>query len=168
VERAADPLGLLAMIGFILIIGPLPEEVGWRGYLLDRLQLRWTALGASLVLGLVWWSWHLPLFLLPGYFDAFGRSPPTPLDLLAGIFPAAVLYTWLYNNTDRSVLAVVLLHFMQNFSGEFLDIAEAARPVRLGLEIALAIGVVVRWGPATLRRGSTRTPVSPGPVGGGS
>lgn len=122
--RLSNPIGLAAMMGFILIIGPLPEEVGWRGYLLDRLQERWNALTASLVLALIWWSWHLPLFVLPGYFDAFGRSAPAPLDLLYGILPSAILYTWVYNNTRRSVLAVVILHFMQNFSGELLGPAE--------------------------------------------
>jgi membrane protease YdiL (CAAX protease family) len=151
--RVANPLGLLGMMGFILVIGPLPEEIGWRGYLLDRLQLRWTALTASLVLGLIWWSWHLPLFVLPGYFDAFGRAAPTPFDFLIAIVPTAILYTWVYNNTGRSVLAVVVLHFMQNFNSEFLGIAEEARPIRLLLETVVAVGVVVWWGPRTLRRG---------------
>lgn len=150
--RLVDPLALLAMIGFILIIGPLPEEIGWRGYLLDRLQERWNALTASLVLGLVWWTWHLPLFVLPGYFDAFERAAPSPLDLLYGILPSVIVYTWVYNNTRRSVLAVVVLHFMQNFTGEFLGIAEEARPIRLVLEVGLALALIAWWRSATLRR----------------
>jgi uncharacterized protein len=152
-SRLADPVGLLAMMGFILIIGPLPEEIGWRGYLLDRLQLRWNALTASLLLGAIWWTWHLPLFVLPGYFDAFGRDAPAPLDLLYGIIPSAVLYTWVYNNTGRSVLAVVLLHFVQNFTGEFLGFADEARAVRLALEMGATLAVIWWWGPATLRHG---------------
>jgi len=83
----------------------------------------------------------------------FGRSAPAPLDLLYGILPSAILYTWVYNNTRRSVLAVVILHLMQNFSGELLGLAEEVRPIRLGLEIALALAVIAWWGPATLRRG---------------
>jgi uncharacterized protein len=150
--RLLDPTSLAAFVLFILIIGPLPEEIGWRGYLLDRLQLRWNALAASLVLGVIWWSWHLPLFALPGYFDAFGRAPPTPWDFLWGILPAAVLYTWVYNNTGRSVLAVIVLHFMHNFTGEFLGMDEAVRSIRLGLEWGVAITAVVFWGPRTLRR----------------
>jgi len=152
-DRLGDPLGLLAMAGFILVIGPLPEEIGWRGYLLDRLQLRWTSLTASLLLGIIWWSWHLPLFVLPGYFEAFGRGTPSPVAFLFGIVPAAIVYTWVYNETDRSVFAVVVLHFMQNFTGEFLGLAEEARTVRSVLEVALAVAVVAWAGPATLRRG---------------
>jgi uncharacterized protein len=160
-DRLGDPLGLLAMAGFILVIGPLPEEIGWRGYLLDRLQLRWSALTASLVLGIVWWSWHLPLFVLPGYFEAFGRATPSPLAFLYGILPAAIVYTWVYNGTDRSVFAVIVLHFMQNFTGEFLGLAEEARSVRSVLEVVLAVAVIAWAGPATLRRGRP-VPAPPG------
>jgi membrane protease YdiL (CAAX protease family) len=149
--RLANPAGLLAMMGFILLIGPLPEEIGWRGYLQDRLQTHWSALAASLLVGVIWWSWHLPLFVLPGYFDAFGRANPTPLDFLYGILPSAVLYARVYVNTDRSVLAVILFHFMENFSGEFLGIAEEARPYRLALMVLLVVLVVWWWGPRTLR-----------------
>lgn len=167
-NRLANPAGLLGMMLFVLIIGPLPEEVGWRGYLLDRLQLRWNALAASLVIAMIWWSWHLPLFLLPGYFDAFGRSAPSPLDFLYGIVPAAILYTWVYNNTNRSVLAVIVIHFMQNFSSEFLGIATEARPVLLVLTWAVTITVLVGWGGATLRRDEPvalppGSPSQPGP-----
>lgn len=150
--RLANPVALLGVMGFILIIGPLPEEIGWRGYLLDRLQERWNALAASLVIAGVWWAWHLPLFVLPGYYDAFGRAP-APLDLLYGIVPAAILYTWVYNNTRRSVLAVIVLHFMQNFSGEFLGAAQEVRAIRLALEVVTVAAVVAWWGPKTFRRG---------------
>ena len=151
--RLLDPTSFAAFVVFILIIGPLPEEIGWRGYLLDRLQLRWNALAASLVLGVIWWSWHLPLFALPGYFDAFGRASPAPWDFLWGILPAAVLYTWVYNNTGRSVLAVIALHFMHNFTGDFLGMDDPVRPIRLVLEWGVALAVVFFWGPRTLRRG---------------
>jgi uncharacterized protein len=160
-NRLANPAGLLAMVLFVLVIGPLPEEVGWRGYLLDRVQARWNALAASLLIALIWWSWHLPLFVLPGYFDAFGRAAPAPLDFLYGIVPAAILYTWVYNNTNRSVLAVIVIHFMQNFSSEFLGVATEARPILLVLTWATTIVVLVGWGAATLRRGEP-VPLPPG------
>jgi uncharacterized protein len=149
--RLVDPWALLGFLLFTLIIGPLPEEIGWRGYVLDRLQPARSALAASLIIGVIWWSWHLPLFWLPGYFDAFTRIDPTPLDFL-GIIPVAVIYTWVYNNTDRSVLAVIVLHLMQNLSGEALGLAEEARTYQTLVTTAVAILVVVGFGAKTLRR----------------
>lgn len=93
-----DPIGLLGTLLLILLIGPLPEEIGWRGYWLDRLQLRWTAFSASLVLGVAWAVWHAPLFLMAGYFDAWEFSPD-PVFYAASIVLGAVLYTWIYKTS---------------------------------------------------------------------
>jgi membrane protease YdiL (CAAX protease family) len=150
--KVSQPVNFAVFAFFILVVGPLPEEIGWRGYLLDRLQARWSAVSSSLFIGAVWWLWHMPLFALPGYFDAFRRASPAPLDFLFALLPSAILYTWIYNNTGRSVLAVVLFHFMENFSGEFLGMAESVDPYRLALAAALAVVVTVTWGPKKLRR----------------
>jgi uncharacterized protein len=150
--RIADPLGLLVMIGFVLIIGPLPEEVGWRGYLLDRLQLRLNALAASLIIAVAWWAWHLPLFVLPGYFQAFGGPPASALAILPALVPTAILLTWIYNNTNRSVLAVILAHLVDNLTGELLGVADEIWPLRVLVAAAVAILVSWWWGPHSLRR----------------
>ncbi len=143
------------MIGFVLLIGPLAEEIGWRGFLQDHVQAQGrSALAGALVVGVLWWSWHLPLLVLPGYFDAFARDAPTALDLLLNILPASVLYAGVYLGTERSVLAVILFHFMENFTSEFPGLAEVVRPFRLGV-LWLAVVVVVAWaGPRALRRGA--------------
>ncbi len=155
-QRLANPASLAAMIPFTLIIGPLPEEIGWRGYLLDqvkaRLQVRWRALSAGLIVGLLNWIWHLPLFYLPGYSDVFRTVPPTMLQMFFIVVPAVVLYTWIYYNTGRSVLAAILLHFGGNFWGEFFGLSTEAQTVRMILTIISVALIVWRWGPATLQR----------------
>ena len=153
VQRLAHPAGLAAMIGFTLIIGPLPEEIGWRGYLLDQVQARWHALSAGLLVGLLNWLWHFPLFLLPGYSDAFRAIPPSMLQLFFVVLPAGLLYTWVYDNTRRSVLAVILFHFAGNFWGEFFGLAVEAQTIRVVLTIIAVAFIVWWWGPTTLRRG---------------
>ena len=50
----------------LIIIGPLSEELGWRGYAQTRLQKRWNPMIASIVVGIVWALWHLPLFMMVG------------------------------------------------------------------------------------------------------
>lgn len=100
------------------------EEIGWRGYVLPRLQAKYGALVSSLIVGLVWGFWHLPKFLgtpTIGYDDrSFGWFMVAHLAL-------AVLYTWLYNNTRGSLLLVTIFHASGNTTtGMFLPASFAA------------------------------------------
>lgn len=61
--------------GFVLVLGPVPEEIGWRGYALDRLQNRWSALGASLGPRRGWAAWHIPLFFMEGVYGGVALEP---------------------------------------------------------------------------------------------
>lgn len=61
---------ILPMLIFWLFFGPVPEEPGWRGYALDGLQSRHSALVSSLIVGIVWLAWHLPLFFIEGTWQA--------------------------------------------------------------------------------------------------
>jgi uncharacterized protein len=144
-DRAGDLPVFLAFLGFILLIGPLPEEIGWRGYLLDRLLAARSAVVASLFMAAIWWSWHLPLPWLPGYFDAFEREPPGAIAMLISLVPTTILYTWLFLNTGRSVLAAILFHRVGNLTGQILLPSDDVRLVRLVMEYAVAMAVVVWW-----------------------
>lgn len=146
----ARPGELLAYLGFLLLLGPLPEEIGWRGYLLDRLQLRFNALGASLLLGLAWFAWHGPLFFMTGYFARAGGAPD-PLQFGVMILLISVLYTWIHNHTGRSVLAAVLFHFSVNAAGELLDAPDSVAAYEAYLTAALVLIVLWGWGAETLR-----------------
>lgn len=87
-----------------LIVPPLGEEFGWRGFALSRLQCRYNALWASLILGVIWACWHIPIFFLPS-------APLSDFPLfLAGIMAGSVLLTWLYNSTGNSLLIVMVAH----------------------------------------------------------
>ena len=66
-----NPLSILPFAVITLFYGPLPEELGWRGYALDRLQgKKWNTLSASIVLGIIWSIWHLPMFFMKGSLQA--------------------------------------------------------------------------------------------------
>lgn len=116
---------LLTLAVFTLFFGPLPEELGWRGYALDGLQRRFSPLKSSLILGAVWTLWHLPLFFIPGSYQnslAFG-SPDFYLFLVDKLFQS-ILITWIFNKSSRSTLTAILFHFAVNFSGEMLNLDE--------------------------------------------
>ena len=149
-DLLVQPVDLLLALGFIFLLGPLPEEIGWRGYLLDRLQVRFSALGASVLVGLAWFAWHGPLFFMTGYYARAGGAPD-PLQFGVALLLAAVLYTWVYNHTERSVLAAVLFHFSGNVSGELLNAPPEVYAYETYLTAALVLGVLWWWGYEMMR-----------------
>jgi membrane protease YdiL (CAAX protease family) len=150
------PLTILPTVAFVFLFGPLPEELGWRGYQLDRLQSRWSALNASLILGAAWGLWHLPLFFMEGYYhhDELGGFGSTGFWLFCtGTTVESVFITWVYNNTQRSTLSAVLIHFAGNFAGYLVDHPQdLLRFYRTALLMLVAIGVTLVYGGRTLTR----------------
>lgn len=142
----SEPWKILPFVIYILLFGPLPEELGWRGYALDGLQARYSALASSLLLGLVWALWHIPLFFMPGTFqhDQLGFATINFWTYILGPIPISVLFTWIYNNTNRSTLSAVLFHFMINFSAELIPLNEQARIYSFILIIVFSIIVAFK------------------------
>lgn len=96
----------------VTLIVPVVEELGWRGYVLDLLQERFNALTASIILGALWGFWHLPTFFLNGVLGSVGIfSLPFWLYMI-NIVLLTVLYTWIYNNNNGSILSAILFHIV--------------------------------------------------------
>jgi uncharacterized protein len=149
---AAQPLALLSFAGMALIAGPLSEELGWRGFALDRLVLRWGRGRAGLLLGVIWWAWHLPLFWLQGTTHNRMRIGTADFWLfLVNTMAMSVLITCAYTANHRSVLAAVLIHFSYNFMFTLLDPFQG--PVwwfqsLFGLLLVAAVLLIVRLAPS--------------------
>jgi membrane protease YdiL (CAAX protease family) len=138
---------------FILLFGPLPEEMGWRGYALDGLQARWNALSSSLFLGAAWALWHLPLFFIQGTYQAEKGIFTTSFWIfMLVMIPMSILITWVYNNTYRSTLSAVVFHFSINLTGEILHLSPRGELIDFGLWVITAVVVVCIWGPKRLVR----------------
>jgi membrane protease YdiL (CAAX protease family) len=152
--RLADrPWALLPFVLFTLVYGPLPEEIGWRGYALDRLQARFSALMSSLILGAAWALWHMPLFFISGTYQNHLRIGSLSFWLfMISMVPQSVLMTWIYNHNQRSTLSAVLLHFMINAVGELVALTVRAELFQFLLWMTAAIGVAAIWGPRTFAR----------------
>ena len=137
----------------LLILGPLSEELGWRGYALDRLQTRWNALVSSLIVGFFWALWHLPLFYIPGtsqylYDMSF-------LGFLVGLLAISVLYTWAFNNTHTSIWSAVFFHWIYTYVLDTISAGITPPPALYYIMgyvpyIIIAVVVVLVWGSQTL------------------
>lgn len=99
---------------FQMLTSGLAEEPGWRDFALPRHQARQGPLVGTLVLGLLWAVWHLPLFL-----TSWRKTPDDLLPLTITLFTIGCLgigtvITWVFNRTGGSLPIAVLLHASSN------------------------------------------------------
>ena len=114
-EAMAMPAGLLTVTILYLLQSAL-EELGWRGYMLDRLQAIWKPLAASLVLGIFHAFWHLPLFFIVGTNQSRYLSGIDFTLFVVFVLTGSIYSTWCYNDNHRSTLAVILFHTTANLA----------------------------------------------------
>ena len=153
-------LARIVMLLPLLILGPLSEELGWRGYALNRLQARWNALVSSLVLGVTWSLWHLPIFYIVG--TAQYVYDLSFIGFLVGTTAVSVLYTWAYNNTGASIWSAVFFHWIYTYVIDTPGVGMTPPPPDYQLlqyvpYIIIIVIVVAVWGPRTLTRHQERT-----------
>ncbi len=107
------------LLFFVLQIG---EELGWRGFALDRLQKRWSALTASIVVGCTWVAWHLPMFLAEGFGHHDNQLPIVQFAIT--LVTVSILMTWLQNNVGGSLIPAFVLHTYINLSSEVIPMID--------------------------------------------
>jgi membrane protease YdiL (CAAX protease family) len=118
-----NPLTFVFFLISTLVLGPLPEEIGWRGYGLESLQTKYSALQASLIVGFFWAIWHIPLFLTK---DS-GFAAIYPLYSLSfwlwaiSLLSISIIMTWIFNHTEKSTLTAILFHFSINATSGFFS-----------------------------------------------
>lgn len=142
----ATPLIFLAF--FVAAAG---EELGYMGYVINPMQVRWSALTTGLIAGSLWALWHFPSMIQLGQ---------TPLLMTWGFLATVafrILYIWFYNNTNRSIFGVILFHAISNtgrtiFPGgrSHFEIADAA--VGYAMVVLATMVIIFLWGPKTLTR----------------
>ena len=132
-------LGLLLMFVPAIFISGLGEEMGWRGYALTKLQLTNNPLISSLIIGVFWGLWHIPII--------YWMSSQTGLLFLVefGLYvllltAGSVIFTWVYNATDKSLWMVVLMHAAFTSVGN--TIAAFTHPVTGGTWVPYIVNIL--------------------------
>jgi len=139
------PLVIVVFL-YIFIFTAIGEEIGWRGYALPRLQARFSPFVASIIIGLIWAVWHLPLFWMAGNFH---QQLPLSWFLLQ-ILGSTFIYTWMFNRTGGSLLIALLFHTSSNAAVGLLPILPldnngSLRPLWLVVVLLWLIVGFVLW-----------------------
>jgi CAAX protease family protein len=98
---------------------PLPEEIGWRGFALPRLQRRYGPVAAALILGILWWLWHAPLFLVARWSG--GASFAGFLLAAIPIVLNSIFLTFLYDLAGENLWIAVFYHASYDVAGVCLN-----------------------------------------------
>lgn len=126
-------LGAAAMFLWLATYG-FGEEVGWRGYLLPRLQRDRSAWSATVILWIIWAIWHVPSFFYLQTVTGVG----TLIGFLLGVLAGTIFLTWLYNGSGGSVLIVAVWHGL-------FDFVTACTQCKSGLIAATVSTFVMLW-----------------------
>jgi membrane protease YdiL (CAAX protease family) len=140
-------IGAISPVGVVVVAllgNGFGEEIGWRGFAVDRLlpdhSFRWTALVAAIA----WGGWHLPFFWMVAGFRGMG---PLAVGWAVGLVAGSVVLTWLYREGHRSVPLVAVWHTSFNLTSA----TEATGAVGGTVTSLLVIG----WAVWILRREQT-------------
>ena len=131
----------------LLVLGPLSEELGWRGYAQGRLQTRWSPQVSAVIVGSVWAFWHLPLFFMPGTSQHELNIPF--IGFLLGILSMSLLFAWQYNHTGGSIWAAIFFHWIYTYAGQVVATGVTRSSIYNWLEympyVLAAATVVIAW-----------------------
>jgi len=135
-DPQASITGTLALSA-VFLVGAVGEELGWSGFALDPLQVRWGALAAALVIGGIWAVWHYPTLVQAH------RSIAWIAWWTLGSFALRIIMVWLYNGTNGSVFATAVFHAVSNLCWQLFPIRGSWFDPRLHGLLMTAVALVV-------------------------
>ena len=150
------------MLIILTVLAGMGEEFGWRGFAMPRLQTRYNALVSSLIIGLLWDIWHIPLFLTEGTIQSKWLAEVgwmSAVGYTVFCMSWSIQYTWVFNNTKGSVLLAAVIHgavnawngYINVYRGNFGNIL-----AYMALSVIVSIIIVIAAGPTHLSRTKER------------
>jgi len=89
-----------------IFFGGGQEEIGWRGYIMPRLENKFGYLIGSLLLGIIWACWHIPFWFTPETFQSYISIFPYLL-FTTGL---SYIFSYVINLSDGKLLSGVIIH----------------------------------------------------------
>lgn len=127
---------------FITLTYGLGEEVGWRGFVLPRMQSKTSAMQASMYLSFGWAAWHLPFFFYKENFIEMGLFGA--VGWVIGLMFGTVFLTWMYNASKGSILMVALWHGLYDLFTA-TSLGESLAPMLMTMVMIIGVFWIVRY-----------------------
>lgn len=127
----------------LLILAPVIEEVGWKGYGVESLRGKRTFFTATLIFAALWAFWHGPTFFVHNYYQnmLIKTNPLFALNFIVSFFPVTIIFNWLWHKNRGSILTAILCHGVIDFQG-MLQMGQAAKCIETIIFFVIAAIVV--------------------------
>lgn len=131
---------------FILILAPLLEEMAWHTYGTDCLRARLTLFNASILFGIFWIIWHVPLGFIKDYYQSnlVASGWLFTVNYGVSIIPFVILMNWLYYKTGRNILVAIIFHITANLFNEIFMTDPRSKVIQTLLLIGLVIFLLIK------------------------
>ncbi|MES9863292.1 MAG: type II CAAX endopeptidase family protein [Candidatus Thiodiazotropha sp. LLP2] len=132
----------------LLFVAAVFEELGWRGYGFESLEKGRSFLAASLIFGVIWSLWHLPLLWVNHsyQYEIYQQSPWYAVNFYLGTAVLGVIISWVCHINQRSILVAILFHFIVNLSQEMLSMTQQTKSIQTFVLIGFAVVIVMnQW-----------------------
>ncbi|MDR2523257.1 MAG: CPBP family intramembrane metalloprotease [Synergistaceae bacterium] len=127
-----------------IVLAALLEELGWRGYAEDAIASCHSWWTESVIFGILWALWHLPLFFVEEtyHYNILQQSPLFMVNFFVAIMPLGFIVTWVYVKNERSIFACMIFHFFVNLLQEKVAMTQITKCVETLVLFAVAAVVV--------------------------
>jgi len=131
-------------IVILLLLAAAFEEIGWRSYAMDSLLVNRNYFKATLIFGLLWSLWHLPLFFVKDYYhyDLVQENLLFAVNFLISVIPLAFILSWVFKENNSSILAAIIFHFFINVTQEAFKVTQITKMIETIILIILAAIIV--------------------------
>jgi membrane protease YdiL (CAAX protease family) len=130
---------------FLLFLAPLFEELAWHSYGTDCLRARFSLFTTSVLFGIIWVLWHLPLGFIKGYYhsNVVETGWVYSLNFAISLFPFVIIMNWLYYKTGRNILVAIVFHISAGLFNEMFATHPDSKVIQTVLLLGLSIYLLV-------------------------
>ena len=127
-----------------ITVASIIEEVGWKGYCEDSIGQYMNWFWESMLFGVLWSLWHLPLIFIQGTYQAgLMINPLYVINFFISGIPLGYIITWVYLVSDRSILACMIFHLFVNFMQEKIAMTPETKCVETFVVIIATVIIVM-------------------------
>ncbi|MEE4178518.1 MAG: type II CAAX endopeptidase family protein [Bacteroides sp.] len=129
----------------ILFLAASFEELGWRSYAMDSINERLNYFKSTIIFGILWAFWHLPLFFIKDYYQyqLLQTNVLFAINFMVSILPLAFIISWVCRTNSGSITAAILFHFLINISQEALQMTQITKCIETFVLILVAAAIVI-------------------------